>query len=199
MRAGGATGREGRRRLPVGRTSCRRPSAPAPRPWWASPDGKEALGPTRVWSTGLPDPTRSRFDRRPVGRRISLSAAISPPLTYRTQRRAGGLPRFPRAYIGGQIGRGFLRHLATSSRGNGCNAQISLKNRLVRSSGWLHRSLSARQSWASAPHVAKMGVGRGMSFANFLRFWAVAANRNSSLAPFGPRRRNRSSLRMRFK
>ena len=28
---------------------------------------------------------------------------------------------------------------------------------------------------------------------------AVAANRNSSVAPFGPRRRNRSSLRMRFK
>ena len=29
-----------------------------------------------------------------------------------------------------------------------------------------------------------------MSFASFLRFWAVAANRNSSLAPLGPRRRN---------
>jgi hypothetical protein len=25
-----------------------------------------------------------------------------------------------------------------------------------------------------------------MSFASFRRFWAVAANRNSSLAPFGP-------------
>jgi putative DNA-invertase from lambdoid prophage Rac len=37
-----------------------------------------------------------------------------------------------------------------------------------------------------------------MSLASFRRFWAVAANRNSSLAPLGPRRRNRSSLRVRF-
>src|ERR1700722_4315202 len=49
------------------------------------------------------------------------------------------------------------------------------------------------------PHVATRGVGGGMSLASFLRFWAVAANRNSSLAPLGPRRRNRSSLRMRFR
>jgi hypothetical protein len=34
-----------------------------------------------------------------------------------------------------------------------------------------------------------------MSFASFRKFWAVAANRNSSLAPLGPRRRNRSSPR----
>ena len=50
-----------------------------------------------------------------------------------------------------------------------------------------------------SPHVAKTGVGRGMSFASFLGFWAVAANRNSSLAPLGPRRRNRSSPRMRLR
>ncbi len=31
------------------------------------------------------------------------------------------------------------------------------------------------------------------------RFWAVAARRNSSLAPFGPRRRNRSGLRIRLR
>jgi Transposase domain (DUF772) len=43
------------------------------------------------------------------------------------------------------------------------------------------------------------GVGRGISFASFLKFGAVAANKNSSLAPLGPRRRNRSSLRMRFR
>jgi hypothetical protein len=43
------------------------------------------------------------------------------------------------------------------------------------------------------------GVGRGISFASFLKFGAVAANRNSSLAPLGPRGRNRSSLRMRFR
>jgi hypothetical protein len=29
-----------------GRTSCRRPSAPAARPWWASRDGKEAVAPS---------------------------------------------------------------------------------------------------------------------------------------------------------
>ena len=37
------------------------------------------------------------------------------------------------------------------------------------------------QDRASSPYVAKIGAGRGMSFASFLRFWAVAANRNSSL------------------
>ena len=44
-------------------------------------------------------------------------------------------------------------------------------------------ALSARQIPGSSPHVAKMGVGIGMSFASFRRFWAVAASRNSSLAP----------------
>jgi hypothetical protein len=34
--------------------------------------------------------------------------------------------------------------------------------------------------------------------ASFRRFWAVAADRSSSLSPFGPRRRNRPSLSMRF-
>jgi hypothetical protein len=37
--------------------------------------------------------------------------------------------------------------------------------------------------------VAKIGAGKGMSFASFRKFWAVAANRNWSLAPLGPRRR----------
>jgi hypothetical protein len=32
---------------------------------------------------------------------------------------------------------------------------------------------------AVAPYVAKIGAGSGISFASFLRFWAVAANRNS--------------------
>src|SRR3984885_14078552 len=58
---------------------------------------------------------------------------------------------------------------------------------------------SARQIPGSSPYVAKMGVGSGMSFASFRRFWAVAASRNSSLAPLGPRKRNRSSRRMRFR
>jgi len=38
-----------------------------------------------------------------------------------------------------------------------------------------------------------------MIFASFRRFCAVAANRNSSFARFGPRRRNRSSLIIRFR
>ena len=38
-----------------------------------------------------------------------------------------------------------------------------------------------------------------MSFVSFLRFWTVAASRNSSLAALGPLRRNRPILRMRFK
>ena len=54
------------------------------------------------------------------------------------------------------------------------------------------RRLPAGQSRASSPHAAKIGAGRGMSFASFRRFWAMAANRNSSLAPLGPRRRSRS-------
>ncbi len=52
---------------------------------------------------------------------------------------------------------------------------------------------------AAPPHEAKIGAGKGMSFASFRRFWAVAANRNSSLAPLGPRRREQCSLRMRFR
>src|SRR6187399_1263901 len=46
------------------------------------------------------------------------------------------------------------------------------------------------------------GAGRGdigISLAILRRFWAVAARRNSSLAPFGPRRRRRSSFRMRLR
>jgi hypothetical protein len=41
-------------------------------------------------------------------------------------------------------------------------------------------------------------LGIGISFASFRRFWAVAARRNLSRAPFGPLSLSRSSLRMRF-
>src|SRR6476659_4585830 len=44
---------------------------------------------------------------------------------------------------------------------------------------------------------ARFGIG--ISLANFRRFWAVAARRNSSCAPVGPRSRRRSSLRMRLR
>ena len=42
-------------------------------------------------------------------------------------------------------------------------------------------------------------LGIGVSFASFRRFWAAAARRNSSRAPFGPRSRSRSSLRIRLR
>src|SRR5437660_12754508 len=50
-----------------------------------------------------------------------------------------------------------------------------------------------------SPHVAGIGAGAGISLASFRRFWAVAARWNSSRAPFGPRNRSRSSLRMRLR
>jgi hypothetical protein len=76
---------------------------------------------------------------------------------------------------------------------------ILLKNPLLWRPHFGFVALSGRQIPGSPPHVAKMGVGSGMSFASFRRFWAVAANRNSSLAPFGPRSRNRPSLSMRLR
>ena len=81
----------------------------------------------------------------------------------------------------------------------GWNRRILLKNPLFWRQHLGFVAMSARQIPGSSPHVAKMGVGIGMSFASFRRFWAVAASRNSSLAPLGPRKRNRSSRRMRFR
>ena len=51
----------------------------------------------------------------------------------------------------------------------------------------------------ASPQVAEVGVGIGISMASLRRFWAVAARRNSSRAPFGPRSRSRSSFRMRLR
>lgn len=51
----------------------------------------------------------------------------------------------------------------------------------------------------SLPPHAVAGVSGGISLASLRRFWAVAARRNSSLAPLGPRRRSRSSFRMRLR
>ena len=83
--------------------------------------------------------------------------------------------------------------------GNDGSTSILLKNPLFWRQHLGFVALSARQIPGSSPHVAKMGAGSEMSFANFLRFWAVVASRSSSLAPLGSRRRNRSSLRMRFR
>src|ERR1700722_4106687 len=82
---------------------------------------------------------------------------------------------------------------------DGSNRRILLKNPLFWRQHLGFVAMSARQTPGSSPHVAKMGVGSGMIFASFRRFWAVAASRNSSLAPLGPRQRNRSSRRMRFR
>jgi hypothetical protein len=46
---------------------------------------------------------------------------------------------------------------------------------------------------------ARQAAGIARSFASFLRFWAVAANRNSSRAPLGLRNLRRPSLRMRLR
>ncbi len=48
-------------------------------------------------------------------------------------------------------------------------------------------------------YVAFDAAGAPKIFASFLRFWAVAASRNSSLAPHGPRNRSRPRPRMRLR
>src|ERR1700722_11932810 len=47
-------------------------------------------------------------------------------------------------------------------------------------------AMSARQTPGSSPHVAKMGVGSGMIFASFRRFWAVAAQQELILGSTRP-------------
>ncbi len=60
--------------------------------------------------------------------------------------------------------------------------------------------ITARVGRAASPSQAAMACGAfGRSLASFLRFCAAAARWNSSRAPFGPRSRSRSSLRMRFR
>ena len=76
---------------------------------------------------------------------------------------------------------------------NWCAAELRRPRHAPSRSGKLALPVGA-DVLSPSPHVAKIGAGRGMSFASFRRFWAVAANRNSSFAPLGPRRRNRSSL-----
>ena len=62
-------------------------------------------------------------------------------------------------------------------------------------SGWLDFGASAVLAAQAGARLA----GAGSSLASLRRFWAVAARRNSSWAPQGPRSRNRSSLRMRLR
>src|SRR6202161_1225405 len=48
------------------------------------------------------------------------------------------------------------------------------------------------------PHPVAAACGIGINLAILRRFWAVAARRNSSLAPHGPLRRRRSSFKIRL-
>src|SRR5271170_5910785 len=52
---------------------------------------------------------------------------------------------------------------------------------------------------AGGAYMAGIGSGIAINLAILRRFWAVAARRNSSWAPQGPRSRNRPSLRMRLR
>ena len=53
--------------------------------------------------------------------------------------------------------------------------------------------------WRHAGTAIPCSGGFQTSFASFLRFCAVAASRNSSRAPNGPRNRNRPSFNIRFR
>lgn len=52
---------------------------------------------------------------------------------------------------------------------------------------------------STAPQIAGVSAGAGISLASLRRFWAVAARWNSSRAPFGPHNRTRSGFRMRLR
>jgi hypothetical protein len=66
----------------------------------------------------------------------------------------------------------------------------------VRKQIGVHRTVRRRASSIArlGGSHAGFGLGIGISFASLRRFWAVAARRNSSRAPLGPRKRSRSSL-----
>ena len=59
--------------------------------------------------------------------------------------------------------------------------------------------LSAARGGRRYAPIAASSPPVGLKRARRLRFWAVAARRNSSLAPFGPLRRRRASRRIRLR
>src|SRR5665647_1165833 len=71
----------------------------------------------------------------------------------------------------------------------------------VRAQIGVDRAGGLTTQWISEAIGCQAGFrfGTGISFASFRRFWAVAARRNSSCAPFGPRSRRRPRLRMRLR
>jgi len=129
-------------------------------------------------------PTLTDWSQRPASSACEATSFLD--LTFDTDARISGQIVF----------RLFQRYLR---RADGRSRRISLKNPLLRRARWASAAAVSDAKLGSAPHAAKIGAGKGMSFVSFRKFWAVAANRNSSLAPLGPRRRNRSSLRMRFR
>jgi hypothetical protein len=92
-------------------------------------------------------------------------------------------------------GAGMLKH----HQADGPNRPILLKNPGSGAATIAVRVVVGEANLGRSPYVAKIGAGSGKSFASFRRFWAAAANRNSSLAPLGPRRRKRPSLRVGFR
>ena len=119
-------------------------------------------------------------------RRPPFAASVTQATTVNRRGHKGGFT--PKYHTTGAIGRGPL------------NVDFVEEPCLKASAMFVsERRLPAKQNGTSSPHRAKAGSRKGMSFASFRRFWAVAANRNSSFAPLGPRRRNRPSLRMRLR
>lgn len=62
-----------------------------------------------------------------------------------------------------------------------------------------HAAAQGLKSCGSHAAITPYGGVCGLSFASLLRFCAVAASRNSSRAPHGPRSRRRAILRMRLR
>src|SRR5580700_7174079 len=105
--------------------------------------------------TGAVQPSphhRCLFCRKPVVRKHRHSATYRAKVNDVAQRRLFA----------------HLRRLSDVS-----NRRILLKNPLFWRQHLGFVAMSARQIPGSSPHVAKMGVGSGMSFASFRRFWAV--------------------------
>ena len=87
----------------TGRTSCRRPSAPAARPWWASPDGKEAVGPSACL---VPRPSRSgSIEDLLVAACLASGGDLS--VGVRHSLKGWWRTEISRALIDSRIGRGF--------------------------------------------------------------------------------------------
>ncbi|SDK46249.1 diguanylate cyclase (GGDEF) domain-containing protein [Aliiruegeria lutimaris] len=107
--------------------------------------------------------------------------------------------RLRRVALRGRVDRGSIMRGSTSQRAagatNGSSPTIPLKNNALQV-----RKLASKNGVSAFVHGAfGNAAGAGRSLASFLRFCAVAARRNSSLAPFGPRSRSRLRPSIRFR